>query len=91
MKKPSRLARRIFSPLLHTNGPAKLDLRGVDRDAALEAIRECAPMIRCTDSDDPLDAMYVFTAGSRGAFKPTLLDRIWRRVKLMFWWYRPLE
>lgn len=91
MKRVSRTARRIFAPLLATDGPAKLDLTGVDSDDALEAIREAGPMVRAFDAVDPLDALYVFTTGSRGAFRPTLLDRMWRRVKLAFWWYRPLS
>jgi hypothetical protein len=78
MKKPSRLARRIFRPLLDTNGPAKLALEGVDRDDAMEAVREVSAfgLVRVCDASDPLDALYVMTTGARGAFRPSLLDRV---------------
>ena len=76
-RRPSRLARRIFRPLLYADGPAKLDLRGVNRDVALRAVREVGERVRCFDSDDPLDALYVFAGGSRGDFLST-----WDRVKV---------
>ncbi len=69
-RKVSRTAKRIFRKLLDSDGPAHLDLHGVSEDAALEAIHEVGDMVRVSDAANPLDAMYVFTAGSRGAFVP---------------------
>lgn len=90
MKKPSRLARRIFRPLLDANEPVKLDLRGVDRNSALEAIRESAMHIRCTDAADPLEALYVFTSGSASLFiSPWQKFKTW--IRMLFWWYRPMS
>lgn len=98
MKRVSRTARRIFSPLLAADEPAKLDLAGVDRDDAMVAVQEVSSrgLVRVLDAPDPIDALYVLTAGARGAFRPTWLDsiqkwgaRTWRSARLLFWWYRP--
>lgn len=68
MKTVSRTARRIFRPLLTTNEPVKLDLRGVSEAQAIAAIREVGDKVRCTDAPDPLQALYIFSSGSRSAF-----------------------
>lgn len=68
MKTVSRTARRIFRPLLISSEPTKLDLRGISEARAIEAIREVGDKVRCTDASDPLQALYIFTSGARGAF-----------------------
>lgn len=89
--KVSRTMRRVFSPLLKTDGPAKLDLRGVSEHAATMAIRGAASgdLVRCLDDGpNPLASSYVFTAGSRAIFLPWT-TRLREAIRAAFWWYRP--
>jgi len=66
----------------------KLDLEDVYPPDALEAIRSVGDLVRVTDAFDPLDAEYIFTAGAEGLFIPWTW-RLRRRIRMLFWWWRP--
>ncbi len=80
--KVSRLARRMFAPVLAAGGPAKLDLEDVDDRAALVAIADLGDLVRvCDDDPNPLRCSYVLTSGAVLAFLSP-----WRRVLLRLGW-----